>query len=222
MCISQSGRSHFGRGVAIEQTLSGAKSHRELSVGFSKTLRGLAFITMAAALAACQSNGPEGGVRTASDGTLPPPPTEKVKESDLRGYCPAVTLREGTASFHSYAKGGEGDPAKLRYQASISDVTRSCKRDNGMLNITVAIAGRIVPGSSGSPGTVTMPIRIVMLEGDNVVYSQLHKHEVAVGTVATQFIFSDPGLSVPEPSQRNFRILAGYDEGPPQQTARAR
>jgi len=184
-------------------------------VGFSKTLRGLAFLGVAAALAACQSNGSDGGLRKAGDGTLPPPPTEKVKESDLRGYCPNVTLREGTASFTNYAKGGEGDPAKLQYQASIAGVTRSCKRENGMLNITVAIAGRIVPGPGGSPGTVTMPIRIVMIQGDNVLYSQLHKHPVAVGAAATQYIFSDANLSIPEPTQRDIRIYAGYDEGPP-------
>ena len=138
-----------------------------------------------------------------------------MKESDLRGYCPAVTLREGTASITSYAKGGEGDPAKLLYQASIADVTRSCKRENGMLNITVAIAGRVVPGPGGSPGTITMPIRIAMIQGDNVLYSQLHKHQVAVGAAATQFIFSDAGLSIPEPTERTIRIYAGYDEGPP-------
>jgi hypothetical protein len=176
---------------------------------------------IAAVLAACQSNGSGGGVRTAGDDALPPPPSEKVKQSDLLGYCPRVTLQEGTASFHSYAKGGEGDPAKLRYQASIADVTRSCKRENGMLNITVAIAGRIVPGPAGAPGTISMPIRIAMLEGDRVIYSQLHKHEVAAGAQVTQFIFTDPGLSIPEPSQRNIRILAGYDEGPPKQTAQA-
>jgi hypothetical protein len=190
-------------------------------VGFSKTLRGLAFLSMAAVLSACQSNGPEGGIRTAGDSALPPPPSEKVKESDLQGYCPRVTLQEGTAYFSVYAKGGEGDPSKLSYQASIVNVTRSCKRENGMLNITVAIAGRIVPGPGGSPGTVTLPIRIAMLDGDKVVYSQLHKHQVAVGAVATQYIFSDPALSIPDPTQRTIKILAGYDEGSPKQTAQA-
>jgi hypothetical protein len=132
-----------------------------------------------------------------------------------------VTLQEGTAYFSVYAKGGEGDPSKLSYQASIVNVTRSCKRENGMLNITVAIAGRIVPGPGGSPGTVTLPIRIAMLDGDKVVYSQLHKHQVAVGAVATQYIFSDPALSIPDPTQRTIKILAGYDEGSPKQTAQA-
>ena len=184
-------------------------------MGFSKTLRNLAFLGAAAALAACQSSSDDGGVRKAGDDRLPPPPTEKTKESDLRGYCPTVLLREGTSAMARYAKGGEGDPTKLLYQASIADATRSCKHENGILNITVAIAGRVVPGAGGSPGTVPLPIRIVMLQGDNVLYSQLHKHQVDVGAVATQFVFTDPGLSLPEPTERNIRIYAGYDDGPP-------
>ncbi len=185
---------------------------------FSKTLRGMAFLALAAALAACQSSGSGGGIRKPGDSALAPPPSERVKESDLRGYCPLVTLREGTATYSTYAK---GDPAKLRYRASISDVTRSCARENGMLNITVAIAGRVVPGPAGGPGNVTLPIRIAVLEGDRVIYSELHKHEVASGAQATQFIFSDSGISIPDPPERNIRIFAGYDEGPPQQTAQA-
>jgi hypothetical protein len=178
----------------------------------------MAFLALAAALAACQSSGSGGGIRKPGDSALAPPPSERVKESDLRGYCPLVTLREGTATYSTYAK---GDPAKLRYRASISDVTRSCARENGMLNITVAIAGRVVPGPAGGPGNVTLPIRIAVLEGDRVIYSELHKHEVASGAQATQFIFSDSGISIPDPPERNIRIFAGYDEGPPQQTAQA-
>ncbi len=182
---------------------------------FSKTLRGMAFLGLVAALAACQSGGSGGGIRKPGDTTLPPPPSDKVKESDLRGYCPLVSLREGTATLSVYAKGGDGDPAKLRYRASIADATRSCTRENGMLNITVAIAGRVVPGPAGGAGNVTMPIRVAVLEGDKVIYSQLHQHQVAAGAQATQFIFSDSNLSIPEPAERNIRIFAGYDEGPP-------
>ena len=49
---------------------------------------------------------------------------EKVSEAELRGYCPRVTLRDGTAFFNSYQKGGQDDPAKVVYQASISDVSQ--------------------------------------------------------------------------------------------------
>ena len=89
-------------------------------------------------------------------------PREQVLQSDLTGYCPRVQLREGTAYFTTYAKGGQDDPAKIVHQASISDVTRSCTRAGGMLTMKVAVAGRVVSGPAGGPGTVTMPIRVAV------------------------------------------------------------
>ncbi len=62
-----------------------------------------------------------------------------------------------------------------------------------------------------------MPIRIVVTHGDDVLYSQLHRHQVSVsdGSAATQFVFNDPAVTIPEPAEQNVRIYAGYDEGPP-------
>jgi hypothetical protein len=192
----------------------------EFRLAYRHVLPGLLLSGFMLAVAGCQS-GDSGSVLGSATGTTTDsaakPAEEKVKESDLRGYCPRVTLRDGTAFFNSYAKGGQDDPAKLLYQASITNVTRSCKRSDGMVNITVAVAGRVVPGPAGAPGTITMPIRIAVVQGETVLYSQLHKHQVAVGdaSAATQFVFNDPNISLPEPSQRDIQIFAGYDEGPP-------
>ena len=157
------------------------------------------------AAAGCQSSGGD------------KPAVEKVTASELTAYCPQVTLREGTASFKSYAKGGQDDPAKLAYQASISDVTRSCTRANGLLTMNVAVAGRVVPGPAGVSGTVKMPIRIAVVEGDKVLYSKLHIHQVAMSNsgAATQFVFNDPNVTIPNPQAQTLEVFAGYDEGPP-------
>ncbi|TGR72863.1 hypothetical protein EN832_34400, partial [Mesorhizobium sp. M1C.F.Ca.ET.189.01.1.1] len=95
-----------------------------------------------------------------------PPQDPKILASQLRAYCPKVTLRDGTAFFNTYAKGSTAKPkkkkgnaaadaeaqaaaaaaqtgpsgqpvdpdhapAKIIYQASISDVTRDCTHANG-------------------------------------------------------------------------------------------
>lgn len=178
---------------------------------------GLALSGMLLALAGCQSN--SGDVLNVQDKQAAS--GEKVLASELNAYCPTLTLREGTAYFNTYARGGQDDASKIVYQASIGEVTRDCKRANGQLTMNVAAAGRIVPGPQGTAGTITMPIRVVVTRGSNVLYSQLHQHKVQVSdtTSATQFVFNDANVTVPEPSARDYQVFVGYDEGPPKPKA---
>ena len=183
-----------------------------MALNYSGFFRGFALAGFMFAVAGCQSSDSGGAVAGGK------PPEGKVLESELRAYCPRITLREGTAVFKTYAKGGEEDPTKLVYQASISDVTRSCSRAGGTLTINVAVAGKVVPGPAGKAGPVTLPIRIVILRGEEILYSQLHKHQVAVGNTSTQWIFSHPNVSIPIPAEQNLEVFAGFDEGPPKLT----
>jgi hypothetical protein len=177
-----------------------------------RVFSGFALAGFILAAAGCQSS--DSVLNVGAD--APPPPQEKVLESDLRAYCPPIVLREGTAFFRTYAKGAKDDPAKLVYQASISDVTRSCTRSAGTMTITAAAAGRVITGPAGVPGTITMPIRVVVVKGDSVLYSQLHKYQVAVGagSGATQFVFNDPNVVIPIPEPGTIQVFVGYDEGP--------
>ncbi|MGE0501551.1 MAG: hypothetical protein AB7I79_07765 [Rhizobiaceae bacterium] len=139
----------------------------------------------------------------------------KISEAELRAYCPAVTLREGAAIVRSFAKGGDADPAKLQYQAAISDATRACTRSDSMLTMNVAVAGRVVTGPAGATGTVTLPIRVAVTRGEEVLYSQIHQYQVALSpSGATQFIFNDPNVVIPIPAPRTVQVFAGFDEGP--------
>ncbi|RWB30219.1 MAG: hypothetical protein EOQ42_19185 [Mesorhizobium sp.] len=203
---------------------------------------GLALTGFMLTAAGCQSggNGILGFGKT--DTTPPPPPDPKVLASQLQAYCPKVTLRDGTAFFNTYAKGGQkpkkkaaaqdeaaaldassdqqDDSAKIIHQASITDVTRDCNRANGSLTMKIAVAGRVVPGPMFSQGTITMPIRIAVMHGTEVLYSQLHRYQVQVTnpSSATQFVFTDSNVVIPEPTARDYQAFAGYDEGPPKKT----
>ncbi len=172
---------------------------------------GLMLAGFVLAAAGCQSVG-----KSLDNGAIKPD-APKAKASELRAYCPTVTLREGTAYFNTYAKGGQDDADKLIYQAAISEVTRDCSRNDGTLTMNVAVAGRVVPGPLGSAGTITMPIRIVVVQGSQVLYSQLHQYKLQITstTAATQFVFNDPNVSVPLPAEGTYQVYAGFDEGPP-------
>jgi hypothetical protein len=62
---------------------------------------------------------------------------------------------------------------------------------------------------------VTLPIRVAVTRGDEVLYSQLHRQEVAVTdkSAASQFLFKDPNVVIPIPPERNVRVQLGFDEG---------
>lgn len=183
------------------------------------SVRGLAlnFVAFTALLALAGCNGGADSAAALALQGGPGPQKERVLQSDLVGFCPQVVLREGTAFFTTYEKGGEGDQARAIYQASIATVTRSCKRENGNVVITVAAAGKVVPGPKASGNIINLPIRVAISEGENVLYSQLQQFQVTVtaGQAATQFVFNDPNAVVPEASIKAVQIFVGFDEGPP-------
>jgi hypothetical protein len=188
----------------------------------SRFLAGAAVLSFMIAVAGCQSDD-AGGVFGVGQGNVGAQ-EGMVRESELRAYCPRVVLREGTATHRAFEKKAEDDPTKLIYQASITDVTRSCAYTTpGFINMTVAVAGKVVPGPKATTGSVTMPIRVAAIRGSEVVYSQLHNYAVTVdkATGAAQFIFSDPALQVPSITDGTLQVFVGFDEGPTKKTAAA-
>jgi hypothetical protein len=186
------------------------------------SVSGLSFKSFAAVLAACVglsacNTGDSASVLDLKSARVDKAHSEQILQSELTGFCPQVTLREGTAFFTTYEKGGDGDPAKAIYQASITETTRACTRPNGTLAMNIAVAGRVVPGPKANGATVTLPIRVAITEGESVLYSQMHQFQVTIvpGQAATQFVFNDPNASVPLASAKAITIFVGFDEGPP-------
>ncbi|RWE04498.1 MAG: hypothetical protein EOS76_34215 [Mesorhizobium sp.] len=177
---------------------------------------GLALAGFMLAAAGCQSsdNGILNlGIGKKPDPTAPIPPQDpKILASQLQAYCPkAQTVPNGQPVDPAH------DPSKIIYQASIADMTRDCTHANGQLSMKIAVAGKVVPGPMFAPGTVMMPIRIAVQRGDEVLYSQLHQYQVQVTdpSAATQFVFTDTNVVVPEPSAKDYQAYAGFDENTP-------
>ena len=172
-----------------------------------------------AALAGCTTSGTDKAADGGSGSSLTTPAAtgdQRIKESELRAFCPSVSLRDGTAFFNTYEKGGDRDPARVIYQAALTDTTRACQHGAGTMTIDVAAAGKVVPGPKYKSGTITMPIRVAVRQGDQVIYSKLHKQAVTIanGDTATQFVFNDKAITVPTADKNNIQIFVGFDEGP--------
>lgn len=164
-----------------------------------------------AALAGCTTS----GTQKSADGTLTEAGQPRIKESDLRAFCPAVSLREGTAYFNTYEKGGDKDANRVIYQAALTETTRSCQHNDGTITLDVAAAGKVVPGPKYKSGNITMPVRVAVVQGDKVIYSKLHKQTVNVTSGgATQFVLNDNAISIPTESARSVQVFVGFDEGP--------
>ncbi len=181
-------------------------------------LAGIALVGCLLAAAGCQS-GDVGNVLGLGGGAKEPKPAVvpegKVAASELLAYCPRVTVKEEDAVINRYVKGGDGDPAKLSFQASISDSTRSCSRQTGMLSMQVAVAGRVIPGPAGASGTVTLPLRIRVVQGGTgEIYNQVFNQQVTVGPQVQQFVFKDANVVLSIPADNTLQVFAGFDQGP--------
>ena len=170
-------------------------------------------LALAFALSGCQSGDTLGALNIGGGQNQPPAEQETVTVEELRAYCPAITLADDRAVHDSYQRGGDGDASKLVFRAAITEATRSCTYGNGMLGMAIGVAGRVIPGPSGTPGAVRLPIRIAVYQDTAEIYSQRIEHDVAVDDTAgaTQFIVVDRNFSMPSPTSRNVRVLVGFD-----------
>ncbi len=180
------------------------------------SVRILVFLSLAAVVAGCSSSGVGGlnlGQKKQQTDVDP-----KLGAKVVQGSCPRVELRDGTANFTKYARGGEDDREKVTYQASISDSTRQCSVTGDQLTINVVVAGRVLAGPAGKAGPLKLPIRVAVLEkGSNeVIFSELTQFETSLpeGNPTTQFLFNKPDVVIPITASRSVRIFVGFDEGP--------
>ena len=182
---------------------------------------------LAGLLAGCNTTGDNGVLGSATKPNAsgshndPQNPTQNTRLANVRGpltdYCPTASLREGTAIYRIYRNKKKRDnPEELRYQASIVRVSRSCVYEQGQLLMKIGVAGRIVTGPSGKPGSFKLPLRIAIKSQGELVYSKLHKIDgtVAPGSATGKFIYVDEEISFLAPTSRNVRVNVGFDEGP--------
>ena len=174
----------------------------------------LAF-SLATVLAGCNSSSPGLGLGSAS--TPDTAAGAQAATPVVQAYCPQVVMLEQNAFYRSYARGGQDDPQKLIYQASLADATRQCTANETTMTINVVAQGRIVQGPAGTTGSVTLPILVEVVDGDNVIYSQKVSFPVETPAGGTQFIFNKADVQIPNGqggASRFTRIRLGFDPAP--------
>lgn len=151
------------------------------------------------------NNASIGTAKTASGNTAPV----------VQGACPQIFMKDRDAIFRTYAGGAKtGDADKLAFQASIGDYTRQCSLNDANLTMTVVAQLRVLAGPNGSPGKVTLPVRITVFDGEDALYSEVTNFPVEVGSGATQALFRKDGIKLPVGSGSMVRVNIGFDQGP--------
>ena len=159
-----------------------------------------------------------GGVTGRGD-TAPPVATDvaATAASGVVVKCPAVQIRQGTQGVTRYAGGRDGDASAVRYQFSIVRTARDCQFVNGTLTLRVGVAGRVLLGPSGGPGSFSEPMRFVVARGGvEPVYSQARPVQVTVpsGATSAEFDVVDADIRIEvraDETVGNFQIFVGFD-----------
>ena len=176
---------------------------------------GLALGGALALLAACNSTTPKADLGDAGALAIPPSSVTASSQFDQGGearYCPKVTLREGTAILRKTI-GSEVD-----YVANIAETTRDCRIVDGKLLMKIGVLGRITPGAVAQDRSVRLPIRVAVLRGNDVVYSELGQQTVAItrNGGAQTFTYVDESVLIDPAPTAGIVIFAGFDEGAPE------
>jgi hypothetical protein len=175
-----------------------------------------AALAAALLLGACSATGVENML---PDGSAAPKPTHSTDAYTKAVFCPPLQIRGGTEAMTVYERGHENDPAFVRFLASITRTARECRMDGTNLVMKVGVAGRVVAGPKGGPGSLTLPVRIAVAKqvgGKGPVYTQLFKIPVTVGgsDFSAEFDQVFDGIAFPvSPDDRDLIAYAGFDEG---------
>jgi hypothetical protein len=91
------------------------------------------------------------------------PTVSNEAEDDLT--CPPVSIRAGASTYAVAAPGKQPIGNDLRFQATITRTARQCTRTGDQIIARVGIQGRIIAGPAGAPSSVTVPLRVAVVQG---------------------------------------------------------
>jgi hypothetical protein len=102
---------------------------------------------------------PQPSVRTPAQGATKE--SEKIVKLPANAAeldCPEVDIFDGGAT----ARTGGPDSQSVRYQFDITDVARQCDPDGAQFALKIGVAGRLLIGPAGSPGSYSSSLHVVV------------------------------------------------------------
>jgi len=78
--------------------------------------------------------------------------------------CPPIQVEGGQRYITYYDNNRIGDGASVIHRGEITKTARECRSDGGMISVKYGIAGRVLLGPKGKPGTITLPITMQIVD----------------------------------------------------------
>ena len=164
--------------------------------GFRAVSAWLALIAGGVLLSACNAGAPAGPTRVAVGGL----------------DCPDMQIRRGGQVHAVYDRSDTTDPSRLRYQATILQISRECYRTGDMIEVVVHVSGRIVGGPRATAGTGSATLQIDVEQAGAITGRREHTvaASLAPPLFAGDYVVND-ALAIPASTVRSSRILVGLE-----------
>lgn len=146
-------------------------------------------------------------------GTAQEPTSIDIEQFRKKPPCPRIEILPDTQTLRVTTGGDAFEEGVVRYQASLSKTARECTDGaDGSKHIRVGLAGRAISGPKGAAGTIKLPLRIAVREGDSVTYSKLHVVTVQLTDAepSKDWVLVDSDVVATDPD--SAKILVGFDE----------
>jgi hypothetical protein len=133
--------------------------------------------------------------------------------------CPGVSVRQGAGSYSLSANPAEPSTMNLRYQLTIAETARECRRIGNMLTIKVGVQGRVVLGPAGGPGQLDVPLRFAVVReavDPQTITTKLQHVAVTIPSNDPHVLFThvEDGLTFPMPPGNeidSYVVYIGFD-----------
>ncbi|WP_395698338.1 hypothetical protein [Methylocella sp.] len=143
----------------------------------------------------------------------------KARESGGRKlFCPEIIVLDGTAAIQSYA-GTPQTNQNLRSQIAITDAVRECAMQGDEIAFKVGVAGHVLLGPAGQPGSFSVPVRVAVVNNrdNDVIVSKLFHATATIpaGEAEAEFsVVTDPLLApyTQDHAEDDYTIKVGLDE----------
>lgn len=95
--------------------------------------------------------------------------------------CPKFVVWPRDRHFTVYEKGRNNDGLAIIYRSEISKTARECELGTGLMTIKYGLAGRVLLGPKGKPGTFKVPVLLHLNDKkNNKITTERHIIEVSV------------------------------------------